>query len=458
MKKLSYEDFVKRAKRIHGEDYEYIKDSYTTTKKKMWIIHKKCKHKFQQTPHNHLIGQGCPKCCYKNRKTNYSFITKAEKLFDNKYSFPNIEEEYINSHSKITIKCNLCGKIFTKTACDFITSKYGGCQCHVENKKHITYKELKQKFPNIEIIPYDGTKNINSDKINIMCVKHGIYKKYIKDIMEDKCNCPTCTHIKYGKLRNYHIDFFENKLKIMFPTIEICDKTEYENTYKPINFKCKECNNTFRRTPSMFLYNKLSTPCPFCTKNKIKKERTKSQCNFEEQVFKIHGSKYEVIGDYIKSTEKIAIKCNDCGTIFNVEANSFLQGHGCPGCNITSLEYEIEEFFKKMNVKYEKQKTFKWLKHKRNLRLDFYLPEFNATIECQGIHHFKNIQFRKNLSILEETQKRDKLKKELCEKHDIKMFYYANYEYDFPYFVYTDKEKMLNDIKLTINNSKNFHK
>ena len=107
MKKLSYEDFVKRAKRIHGEDYEYIKDSYTTTKKKMWIIHKKCNHKFQQTPHNHLQGQGCPKCCYKNRKTNYSFITKAEKLFGNKYSFPNIEEEYINSHSKITIKCNL---------------------------------------------------------------------------------------------------------------------------------------------------------------------------------------------------------------------------------------------------------------------------------------------------------------------------------------------------------------
>ena len=111
-----------------------------------------------------------------------------------------------------------------------------------------------------------------------------------------------------------------------------------------------------------------------------------------------------------------------------------------------------------MNVKYEKQKTFKWLKHKRNLRLDFYLPEFNVAIECQGIHHFKDIQFRKNLSILEETQKRDKLKKELCEKHDIKMFYYANYEYDFPYFIYTDKEKMLNDIKLTINNSKNFHK
>ena len=86
MKKLSYEDFVKRAKRIHGEDYEYIKDSYTTTKKKMWIIHKKCNHKFQQTPHNHLQGQGCPKCCYKNRKTNYSFITKAKKLFGNKQS------------------------------------------------------------------------------------------------------------------------------------------------------------------------------------------------------------------------------------------------------------------------------------------------------------------------------------------------------------------------------------
>ena len=133
MKKLSFEDFQKKAKEIHGDDYIYKEDSYVNTKEKMWITHKECGNMFQQTPHNHLSGQGCPKCCYKNRQNNYSFIEEANKRFGDRYSFPNILSEYKNSHSKITIKCNICGKIFVKNACDFITSQFGGCDCEKQN-------------------------------------------------------------------------------------------------------------------------------------------------------------------------------------------------------------------------------------------------------------------------------------------------------------------------------------
>lgn len=39
-----------------------------------------------------------------------------------------------------------------------------------------------------------------------------------------------------------------------------------------------------------------------------------------------------------------------------------------------------------MNIKYERYKKFSWLK-KQNL--DFYLPDYNIAIECQGIQHFE---------------------------------------------------------------------
>ena len=55
------------------------------------------------------------------------------------------------------------------------------------------------------------------------------------------------------------------------------------------------------------------------------------------------------------------------------------------------------------------QKRFKkWL---GGQSLDFYLPDYNIGIECQGIQHFKN---DKMYNKLEEVQNRDERKKKLC--------------------------------------------
>ena len=82
------------------------------------------------------------------------------------------------------------------------------------------------------------------------------------------------------------------------------------------------------------------------------------------------------------------------------------------------------------------------------MKLDFYLDDYNTAIECQGIQHFKDVCFSNyNSEKSEDVQKRDILKKRLCEENGINVYYYANYHYDFPYMVYEDKEKMLFDIK-----------
>lgn len=48
---------------------------------------------------------------------------------------------------------------------------------------------------------------------------------------------------------------------------------------------------------------------------------------------------------------------------------------------------------------------------------------------------------------LEETQKRDKIKKQLCEKNGIKLFYYSNLGIKYPYKVYENKNELFNLIK-----------
>ena len=49
------------------------------------------------------------------------------------------------------------------------------------------------------------------------------------------------------------------------------------------------------------------------------------------------------------------------------------------------------------------------------MSLDFYLPEYNIAIECQGIQHFKRIEYFGGEKSFKEQKNRDTIKKELCE-------------------------------------------
>ena len=53
--------FIKKAKCIHGNTYDYTEFNYINAKTKGYIICKK-HGKFYQTPNTHLRNHGCPKC------------------------------------------------------------------------------------------------------------------------------------------------------------------------------------------------------------------------------------------------------------------------------------------------------------------------------------------------------------------------------------------------------------
>ena len=61
MKKSNTEEFIKKAKKVHGNKYDYSKVNYVGNKIEVTII---CPEhgEFEQTPKGHLRGQGCPKC------------------------------------------------------------------------------------------------------------------------------------------------------------------------------------------------------------------------------------------------------------------------------------------------------------------------------------------------------------------------------------------------------------
>jgi hypothetical protein len=108
------EEFIERAKKVHGEKYDYTKVEYVLAKEKVCItcpIH----GDFWQVPACHLQGNGCPECGkIKNhnalRKTTEQFISESVKKWGGKYDYT--KAKYKSAHEKVCIICPKHGEFW----------------------------------------------------------------------------------------------------------------------------------------------------------------------------------------------------------------------------------------------------------------------------------------------------------------------------------------------------------
>jgi hypothetical protein len=114
-KKLTTEEFIKRARIIHGDKYDYSESLYESAHKKIKII---CPihGQFSQTASSHINTKcGCPKCANKKRSTSHllnteEFIKMAKGVHKNKYDYSKVI--YKTAHKKIKILCPIHGAFF----------------------------------------------------------------------------------------------------------------------------------------------------------------------------------------------------------------------------------------------------------------------------------------------------------------------------------------------------------
>ena len=203
-------------------------------------------------------------------------------------------------------------------------------------------------------------------------------------------------------------------------------KVEYINAHTKVCIICP-IHGEFWQAPYLHINEKNG--CPKCFAEISSLNKRLSIEDFVKKSKEIHGNKYDYSKvNYINNRTKVCIICPKHGEFWQTPAHH-LFNQGCPKCAESFLEENVRSFLEKENVVYEYQKSFIWLKNKKSMFLDFYLPEYNIAIECQGIQHYKSIDFggkgkKWADKKLEETKKRDRLKKELCEANKVKIIYF----------------------------------
>lgn len=141
-------NFINKAIVIHGDAYTYDKVEYVSSNKKVTVtctLHGDWKVK----PNDILNGYGCPKCWIdahsKSLKyDNEIFITKAKKIHSDSYDYS--EVQYIDSRTKVKIKCNKHSRIFNQTPANHLRGV--GCPmcCESKGEREIAQWLMKNKI------------------------------------------------------------------------------------------------------------------------------------------------------------------------------------------------------------------------------------------------------------------------------------------------------------------------
>ena len=275
----------------------------------------------------------------------------------------------------------------------------------------------------------------NRTKVCIICPEHGEFWQVPASHLRG-CGCPKCGFNKSINGRTQSREDFVKRAKKIHGDKYDYSKVEYKNAHTKVCIICPK-HGEFWQTPINHLN---SHGCNMCgIENNTHNRRSVE--NFVERAKKIHGDKYDYSKvNYVNAHTKICIICPKHGEFWQTP-NEHLKNKGCPICNESHLEKNVRIFFDKNNVLYEQYKKFKWLGRQS---LDFYLPEYNVAIECQGSQHFygrENDLFNHN-----KTLKRDIEKYLKCVKNGVKILYYSDLEFNKKILIYNSLNSY-NDLK-----------
>lgn len=186
-KKLTQDEFIKRAKKINGDKYDYSLVEYERNYSKVKIICKK-HGVFEQIPKDHLRGFGCDKCSGSFNLKKEEFVEKSKYINGEKYDYSLVN--YINNKIKIKIICKIHGVFLQKP-----NHHLSGVGCpYCGGTKKLTQEEFEKKSSSVHNCFYDYSKTLyvnNEKNVNIICKKHGQFSQKAENHLKGQ-GCPKC--------------------------------------------------------------------------------------------------------------------------------------------------------------------------------------------------------------------------------------------------------------------------
>lgn len=372
MKRLTTEEFIERARKVHGDKYDYSKVEYVNATTKVCII---CPThgEFWQIPYTHLKGYGCSTCAGVEKWSYERLVREGKKKYNDRFDY--LQSNIKKGNDLVAIKCNVCGTIFYQSPKNHINSIQGGCPTckykYIAQNEKISFEDFKTKATLIHKGKYIYNKDTFTDmhsKVGVVCKKHGLFFTYPHNHLKGS-NCPACTNERISQNQTLSKDdFLERSIN------KHGNKYDYSN----VNYVSSG--------------TKVEIVCP------------------------IHGSFLQTPHNHWKGEG-----CPLCA----IDNRAFT-------ARISLGEKKIAWFFDQNNIIYKKQYRIKDsnIKVRSYLLADYFLPEYNAIVEYNGEQHYKPISFFGGEKVFKRQQERDMALRQYCKEHKIKLIEIPYWELD----------------------------
>jgi len=342
--------------------------------------------------------------CFREKGINLNDVKIVLKKFHPKAKL--LSTEYINYKSKLNFICaknHLCTVSFSHL-------KRGQLCAICSKRAKKTIKDIEDflsvKYPKAKLL---SKEYINAQsQLEIICEKGHYYKTSWNRIQSGKW-CLDCTGNKKKTIEDV-----KNIIDKLHPEAKLLS-IKYEGTHKKLDLIC-ENNHEFKMSISCIERGKW---CSECAGNKKKTiEDVKNIIDKLHPEAKLLSIKYE------GTHKKLDLICEK-GHNFKISYSYINSNHWCPTCAGNKGEELVRRVFEDKFKKSFPNVKPKWLinpKTNYTLQLDGFCEELNLAFEYQGIQHYKYPNHcHKNKKEFEKQKYRDKIKKDLCKKHNVKL-------------------------------------
>lgn len=232
------DEFKAKSRAIHGEgSFNYDEVDYYGSREPVWIT---CKngHRFEQTPHSHLSGNGCRECSGRKQYTNETFKHKSIEVHGDVFDYS--EVDYKNAYTKVKLTCKKCNTSFLQYPSTNICGK--GCKVCIKSlpkPKRENYNRTPRKAFFIgkpTILYYVKFEEENIYKIGITSRStrtrfkcdnkpYQIIKEWLFENGEDALNIEQEYHERFKEFRYITTDFLKfGNTELYFKDVLSLDK------------------------------------------------------------------------------------------------------------------------------------------------------------------------------------------------------------------------------------------
>ena len=286
--KLTTEEFIKKAREVHGDKYDYSNVEYVDAKTNVCII---CKQHgvFWQRPSHHTAGRGCKKCATEVNADKLRFWTET-KCYDEASRYKDLKSFRTQSEDayNAALKHHWL-KNYTWLSYKIDVSK------PKKKRQSYTQEEIIKKLRSIfgdrysyEKVEYKAMKV----PITLVCherdadgVEHGEFSMRPDNIFSSNQACPKCYDARRSRLQRKPVEMFVEEATKIHGGLYEYHKVEYVNGKTKVCIVCP-IHGDFWQTPTNHLKGK---GCPYCSGNAKK---------WNEETCELEARKYEYVFDF----------------------------------------------------------------------------------------------------------------------------------------------------------------